>query len=579
LPGRLFHDEDFLVMVGNAEAANRGMQNALRLLGGRAVDVSPEGAALPAGGGRARGIIASIDALAASSPAQIQALRRQSEEIPLLLFPARSEAGISDDGARVMRALDLPELAIADPAPVRTYAFSESDLLWPFRGLQMAEERDRVAAAVAPGNRGIDPLISSQRGCTFFRWRSGRRQVFVSMTSPLDAVRTTRLQDEFGPARFAGLLPLMLFARMSLGDAAWRTPRPRATFMIDDPNLRFMRYGFMDYRSMLEAARDRDLHFTIAMIPLDYRKTRERVAGFARDNRRYLSLVPHGVEHLKREFAREVPLERAVATLRDGLRRMRIHQEATGVSFPPAMTFPHGRCNSTWLEAMRRVGLHAAFAAPASSFEPENSIRDPLFEMYPAEMSFQGFPVVNRFRAEEPKERLLFQAWLGKPLVVYTHHGFFRDGMRSALDFTDFVDHQVSPAWGNIESILHGNYQQRQQREMREVRVFSNAVKVATEQALPISRVSKPGAGAPAQELARVDGTEVQAAHHGALGLVVHEPAGTRRQFTVSFEPRLRAEATLPYRTPLRAAIRRLATEVRDHSSPVLAVGRQRTAP
>ena len=73
------------------------------------------------------------------------------------------------------------------------------------------------------------------------------------------------------------------------------------------------------------------------------------------------------------------------------------------------MTFPHGGCNSTWLDAMRSTGFHAAFAARALAFKPEADIHDPLYEMYPAEMTFHGFPIVNRFGAERPKEALLFR--------------------------------------------------------------------------------------------------------------------------------------------------------------------------
>ena len=92
--------------------------------------------------------------------------------------------------------------------------------------------------------------------------------------------------------------------------------------MIDDPNLRSLRYGFVDYRELVDAARERDLHFTIAMIPIDYKKTSGSVAGFMRDNWRYLSLVPR-CRAPGRVFDREVASDEAVATLMEGLRRMR----------------------------------------------------------------------------------------------------------------------------------------------------------------------------------------------------------------------------------------------------------------
>jgi hypothetical protein len=574
-----FHHEDFLVIAGNDAEAKSGIEKALKLLGGKALEMPHGGIPGDVGARDLRGIIASVDALAASAPAYIEALKRRSEEIPLFLFPSQSESGLSRDAVRVLRTLGGPELEITNPAPARMYAFSESKLLWPFQGVHLAEEHDRITSAVAPENRGVEPLIFSEHGCTYFTWRRGSQQVFVSLTSPLEAVPAPRLQDEFRPARFAALLPLMLFARMCLGDAEWRTPRPRATVMIDDPNLRFMRYGFLDYRSLVDAAKDRGLHFTIAMSPIDCKKTRDGVARFMTENRRYVSLVPHGIEHLKYEFDREVTMAKAVATLNDGLRRMRFHHIATGVSFPQAMTFPHGQCNSTWLEAMRRTRFQATFATQAFPIKPATDIHDPLVEMYPAEMTFQGFPMINRFPAEEPKDRLLFEAWLGKPLVVYTHHEFFRDGMGPVLAITDFLDRQVNPTWGDIDFILEENYQWRRAGQTREVRVFSNAVTVAADQGLPVSGVLKPRALDPTQELARINGAEVGAVEHRELGLILHDLAATRDELVVSFEPRPGAETAHPYRTPVRAGMRRLATEIRDHLSAVVTVARQRVAP
>ena len=246
---------------------------------------------------------------------------------------------------------------------------------------------------------------------------------------------------------------------------------------------------------------------------------------------------------------------------------MRIHREATGVGFPRAMTFPHGGCNATWLEAMRRTGFQATFAAQALPFKLEADIDEALYQMYPAEMTFRGFPIVNRFEAEAPKEALLFQGWLGKPLAIYTHHEFFREGMARTLSITDFLAGQVNPTWGSVESMLNGNYQWRRSGQTTEVRVFSNSVLVATDLALPVSVVLKPEAGPPTQEIARVDGAEVNLAWHDERGLVIHEPAAAREHLAISFEPRSPAETVQAYHAPLRAGLRRLATEIRDHSS------------
>ncbi len=461
-----------------------------------------------------RGIIASLDALAGGPPDEIQVVRSLNERAPLFVFPDDARNGISPDAARALSALGDVEIAPAPALGAREFSFSSDPLLWPFRGLRLIERSDRPAASVPHRDRGIDPLISSPQGPVFFGLRGGRGRVFVATTSPLEAAAAIRLRDEFRPERFAGLLPLMLFARAALGEMAWRAPRPRANFMIDDPNLRSKRYGCVDYGSLVRTAGDRGMHFTIAMSPIDYRKTRPPVARFMRENQRCISLVPHGVEHLKKEFAREVTLDSAVAVLLDGMRRLELHREATGIEFPRAMTFPHGACNPTWLEAMRRTGFAAAFAARSLAFTPEEEIDWPLYEMYPAEMSFRGFPIVNRFAAEKPRERLLFAAWLDKPLVIYTHHQYFRDGTGGAEELADFLARQVGPTWGGIRLVINENYQSRRSRDRDEVRSFANALE---------------------------------------------------------FEAGSAPSAADGYRTPLRAGVRRLATEARDRSAAVLA--------
>ncbi len=533
------------------------MQKALELLGGRASELDarlqPEGGA---------GTIASLEVLGEASEGDLDRLTGAAGAAPLFLHPGRS--GLSSADEAMLARLGAPELTITPPAAVEAYAFSTSDALWPFSGARLGEERPRVVAALEGQIRGVDSLIATPGGNVFLRWRRGSQDVFLTAVPLPDLGPSGKLKDEFGPTRFAALLPLLVFARAALGEAGWRTPLSGANLLVDDPNLRSHRYGFMDYPTVVEAARERELHFTIAMSPIDHGKTREPVARFVRDNSRYISLVPHGVEHLKREFERDVGPEAAVAALLDGMRRMAQHEAETGIRCPHAMTLPHGSCNATWLEAMRRTGFDATFASRSFPFKRDSEIGEPLYEMLPAELSYRGYPVVNRFKAEEAKERLLFEAWLGKPLVVYTHHEFFRDGMARTFEITDFLRRQVGPVWGDIQSILGANFQARTTVRGREIRAFSNAISIEADGAAPIVAVGKPHAD-PAEEGASVDGEDAPAGA-GEGGLLVTELGEGRRRLSIEFRPRDSRLDGAAYRTPRRARLRRLATETRDRS-------------
>jgi hypothetical protein len=548
-----FSGEPFLVLVARRLP---GIEHALRLVGG-------DGGEPPEDLRTVRGIVASHEGLAGLSAPDLERLR--ACDAPLFVFPERGGAARVD-----LRALlhglgheQLADLSTGEVRSIREYAFADDPWLWPFAGLRLSEDRPRELAPLAAEEGGIDPLVSCREGwCLVARARSGaaRPPVLVSTIPLADDARAPRLGDCFRRSRFAALLPLLLFAKACLGDAAWQVPEPRAAFMVDDLTLRARRYGFLDYAQLVGSARADGFHTAIAMIPIDCGKTRRGAAELVRENPRQLSLLVHGVDHVRAEFERDVSPARAREVLAAGLRRMEWHERRTGVPFARAMTFPFGRCSEIWMEAMRATGFHAAIASRAFPFTPREQIREPLYEMHPAEMTFGGFPVANRFRAENEKEDLLFHAWLGKPLIVYTHHDFFRDGLERLTEIAGFLNRHVAPAWSDIGSILRSNYQLRRRNGVWQARVFSNVV------ALPASDVEsvlKPCA--PASERATVNGesrrlTELEAG--AALGDLGGGP------LRLAFGPAERA-APSRYRPPLWARARRLLTEARDQSAPL----------
>ena len=129
----------------------------------------------------------------------------------------------------------------------------------------------------------------------------------------------------------------------------WDRETNRATFMVDDPNLRRSRYGYMDLSRLVAESKRHNFHTSIAMIPLDYKKTRKAAADIMLRNPDRLSLVMHGVDHLHGEFAAPVRPQVAETMLLQGLARMDLHERRTGLRHARAMTFPHGLCNKIWM--------------------------------------------------------------------------------------------------------------------------------------------------------------------------------------------------------------------------------------
>lgn len=523
---------------------------ALRLVGARLDDTDGRNGCLA--------LMGTFDDLETLSAREL-VFRAGMDGTPVLLFPGRTGRMLSGNALTALRQLTGDqELSLVEATDERRYTFGESAMLRPFGGQVFHESEPRLITALAP-SRAATPLISSPAGMTFARYPNGR---FVCVIPQLERLNGL-LKDELRSSRFHGLLPLLLFLREALGTQAWSSMQVGAAFIIDDPNFRLARYGFLEYRALIEASREHGFHTAIAMIPIDWKKTSARVASLVRNNEDYVSIVIHGVDHLFEEFATSASLRQAEATLAEGLARMGVHARSTGLHFARAMIFPHGVCNATWMHAVRNAGLDGAISDWALPIDLPPSSVDPLYEMHPAEMSFFGFPLINRFPAVGAREELLFKAFLGKPLLLYAHHQYYREGLDSVVNLVEFLDRQVEPHWSPIDRILRSNYQLRGPSSGVAVRVFSNRVRLETVAAKDVKVVIKPSLDLPDDEICRVNGSI--AVRTIVPGAGAAYPVCASSTLDLMFEPRQRIPVPeTPSRPRLKSVARRLVTELRD---------------
>ena len=461
-------------------------------------------------------------------------------------------------------------------SPVARCAASRSrrgiEALHPLDGLTLRETDPRfLALLLDPDPRAVQPLIAGGHGAALGRVaREDGGELWVATVPPLS--RPTHghsLRRRFHPGDFLELLPLLGFLRHALGARGWRTPRPQAAFMIDDPNLRSGRYGWVDYAALRDAGRVHRFHTSIAMAAIDAGKTRRTTAalfGAAPE----LSLVMHGVYHTHHEFAQSVAPERARRDLGFGLAEMEAHRLRHGVGCPPVMTFPFSRCSSEWLQAMRDVGLAAAVTGPNPyPFLAEfGVVADPALGMLPAEMAHGGFPVLSRSFLTQPREDLLFLAWLGRPMIVYLHHDDLRDGLAPLIEIAEFVNGRLRADWTDLGAISEANYQRRVAACGPVMRMFSSQVTLPADGEDPVA-VLKPGADHHDDERAWADGREIPLQRVPEKGVLAALPPGTR---TIRVGPvRGPADGT---RRPFGAGFahgRRSLTELRDRLAPAAA--------
>jgi hypothetical protein len=496
----------------------------------------------------------------------LAALRRH----PLLLVGLGARGEILDGLADVTGV----RLTTASPARLASYTFANDEpLLWPFAGLCLTEQHPRLVTPLGGDERALHPLISGGAGQILSRLVTGGPAVYVSTVSGWEGGPPPVLWRSFRPESFLDTLPVMIFAREVLAGGGWTRPTRQATCIVDDPNLRGMRYGHLDFRAAVRFARERSFHLSVGFVPLDYRSTAVPVARFFHAHPEALSLLIHGNDHLRLELAREVTDDVAEASVRQALARMDRHHEATGLACPAVMTPPHGACTRPWVRALRAAGYVAAVTTAAYPYaeRAEDEGAGELHEMLCAELGLYGFPIIVRYPLTSPREGWLFAAWLGKPLIIYAHHADFGGSADELRARVDFINDRVTPRWASITDVVHDNYQLRGAGRTADVRVFSNDVVIRVPEEVDEIVVAKEGRDIPWQsEAILVDGRRVDGGERSATALRVAVPAEGRSQVRVRFVPETSPRGDDLRQINPRSRARRILTEARDRLTPTV---------
>jgi hypothetical protein len=545
----------------------------LTLLGGQARAVPPDRLRGAAWRSDVVGVVLLPDLLNDRDPDDLADMLRTIDAIPVFV------SGVGQgDSCPLLRAVSEVCAPLTRTASThhRAYQFTRDwSSLWPFGGVELAEAAPRPAAGLRGENEQWEPLIWSASAPLVVRCRRPGRELIWSSVEVLPR-NDGLLKQQFCPASFMETLPFLAFARSVIGDRGWTSPGLFANVMVDDPNLLLPHFGFVDYREAARIAATRSFHLTLAFIPIDFWKTSPEVARLFHEHPHLLSLVMHGNDHRKRELAQRVSPEEADWTVRQALQRMQLHQSITGLPCPTVMTFPHGAGSRLWIRALRDAGYTAAIASHSYPFteDPGGAGAPPDYEMLPAELSLYGFPIVNRFKLEEPKEALLFAAWLGKPLILYTHHTFMRDGWDRLIDIVDFVNRQASPTWSDIDTITRANYRARRHESTLEIQAFSNDLRIDLPADIRSVVVTKDGRDIPSDdELLLVHGDEAPFLDRTSTRLraaLAPEPGSAVATMHLRFHPSTADRRVDGWRrTRLSSHLRRTLTEARDRLAPV----------
>jgi hypothetical protein len=259
-------------------------------------------------------------------------------------------------------------------------------------------------------------------------------------------------------------VPLLHFLVQANGAQQFESPPLRAGFIIDDPNLHWTRYGFVDYREIAADAARENYHVAFATIPLDAWFTHRASAEIFRRHRQGLSLLVHGNNHGKEELAR-VPNPKAGAMLlRQALDRIAALEASSNLQVSRVMVPPHGACSSSVLALLPQHGFEAACISAGSlkAHNPGQAWTRSLGLM-PSEM-VHGCPVLPRwaFSSGTPAA-LRLAAYLGKALILRGHHQDLRHGLDVFRAAARAINSIGPVRWSNLGDLARLNYRSRKE--------------------------------------------------------------------------------------------------------------------
>ena len=376
------------------------------------------------------------------------------------------------------------------------------------------------------------------------------------------------LRDLLVPGRWLGLLPLVHFLREVCAELSWTPPAPRATFMVDDPNLHWPTYGHLRFAELARHGHKHGYHVAVATIPLDAWFVHPQAARLFRERRDVLSLLAHGNDHVRAELSRKRPGGEAVRTLAQAHRRLAVLERRSGVEISRIMVAPFGLCSAEMMRALLRTGFEGLCHA-----WPTSRIGRPLAGWEIADLVEGGFPVFPRLLLTGRRDDIVLHSYLDQPVILYGHHGDFADGLDILAELSTYVEGAGRVDWMSPGQIARASFLMRREGGSLRVRPYSRDIQVEVPAGIERVTVELSESHSEAErETVRCEAGSAVASSRFANGASIAFDTCGARQVLI----RLRRDDAVdlasvrPPAVKVWPTLRRAATEARDRIAPLL---------
>ena len=370
--------------------------------------------------------------------------------------------------------------------------------------------------------------------------------------------------------RCLALVPLVELLRRLDGRGGWRPPPLRAAFLLDDPNLHWPSYGFVNLPRLADHADLHGYHLALAMVPLDAWFAHPRAAALLRQ-RRSLSLLVHGNDHLAQELGR-ADAGAAVALAAQAQRRVAAFERRYGVPVSAVMAPPHEACSEAVADALSRTGFEAItmtrpfpwLTRSPGQWLPADAEQGRLTGWRPADLTPTGLPVISRHPlsggGHSPSEVVL-RAYLDQPLILYGHQEDLADGLEILAERAAEVSALGDAKWGSLGEIAAAGFEQRREGELLRIRPYGRRLAIDVPEGVSAVVVEPPPGSRAADSV-------VGAGRAAAFGEPWPASPGQRLELQLRAADALSPAAVATPRRRLWPVARRVAAEARDRAIP-----------
>lgn len=488
--------------------------------------------------------------------------------------------GLIDEQISVTKPIDsTKDYIVSDKFPEITKEFSGVKLEYP--GIQ---EDFSISFKTEAGN--FDIIMNSTDDSLreypiFIRCKKDKGSIFLLAIKQNKSLEEVQMLELYSPRYFSQIVLMMMFVRYVGEDECWHRDIDYANLTIDDPMLTEP-YGCLKFKKLLAEMKEHNFHTTIAFISWNYDNSQPEVVKLFLDNPDRYSLVVHGNNHDHYEFNEMVPLDEQEKDILEALNRMEEHKRLTNIPYGKVMVFPHAICPTETLKLLKKYNFNMTVNAqdiPLGATRP----KDYVYGMKPANMGYANFALVKRHSCGYQK--YMFDLFLDKPLLLYTHHKFFAEGIDTfnliAKDINDLVGEVKWRSLGDIAKHLY--LEKLNDNGSIEVKMYSNELVLSNNTDRPkLYHIRKQEALNTPIAKVIIDGEEVDyIAEEGVLKIDRIIPANNSIEVKIIYTEEIPQVAKFPAglfsglrKSGLRIYFLRFASEFRDRHLSATKPGR-----